>query len=153
MDLKREIDDAESKLQQPGEVCQAFYLSAGQPRKTLFTIVGPRKRPVVLEDQGIDLLLVGNFALSTNEKMCRDVKLKRRALSVWPRLPAMAAFCHFWSCSVFGSAAGHYQVEENGLFETNIRLKLRSRIKAALVGTTLRNSHPDAHYRSFDCGK
>ena len=69
-----------------------FIFLAGRPQKTLFTIVGPRKRPVVLEDQGSGLLLVGNFALSTNDKLCRAVKSKSQALSACSRLPATFAF-------------------------------------------------------------
>lgn len=67
-----------------------------------------------------------------------------------PSAPCNGCFsATFWSCPALGSAAAHWKAE-NGLFETNIQLKLRSKFKAPVVGTTPRNIHSDAYYRPFN---
>lgn len=78
------MNDDESNFQQHLGAAGHFIFSAGHPRKTLFTIVGPRGPRTwlaVLEGQESSLPLIGTFTLSTNEKLCRAVELERRAAS------------------------------------------------------------------------
>lgn len=77
------MSDVEGNFQRNLGAAGHFIFSAGHPRKTLFTIVGPRGPRtwlVVLEDQESSLPLIGTFTLSTNEKLCRAVELERRAV-------------------------------------------------------------------------
>lgn len=50
VELKRELNNDESKHQRQLGAAGHFIFSAGRPWKTSFTIVGPRDEPVVLEE-------------------------------------------------------------------------------------------------------